>query len=238
MAVLTNWLIDRSRPLTSADIDDLDRQLVPLARGRGSRQAPLRLAVSLHDVTIHDVKKWFGGADIRVDALVITGYGDAQDPRSFYMPKTDTFPGVHDGEKLPLGPGGLLMFHGAAAHFVDVRIMVSRDRKDTADLASLLAGSAGSGQTTKSLSGLLGLAVAAPQVAAVTTAIEAAANLGETAFKLLQAATGGTIGLYRNCHLRYRDGFGIGRHPKEGQDRVQDFSFWYEINREGSVARA
>ena len=232
----TEWLIDRSRPLTETDIDDLDRELAGAGfRSRGRRGRPVSLAVSLHDVIIYDNKRWFGSeADIRLDALVITGYGDPTKPNGFYMPKTSTFSRVSDGDTLPIGPGGLLIFHGPGSHFLDVSIMVSRDRKDTKDLADLIAGTMDSAQTGKSLSALLSLAVAAPQVAAVTAAIEAAARLGDAAFRLLQAATGDTIGLYRNCHLEYRDGFGIGRHP----DRVKDLSFWYEIDREEPPANA
>ena len=146
---------------------------------------------------------------------------------------------MRDGDRLPFGPGGMLMFHGPASHFLDVRILVSRDRKDTLDLAQLLSGAAGSAQTGKSLSTLLGLAITAPQVAAVTAAVEAAATLGDLAFRLLQAATGATIGLYRSCHLEYRDGFGVGRHPGPGQGafRVKDLSFRYEIGREGPGPR-
>ena len=57
---------------------------------RGGQELPT-LAVSLHDIVIHNNKKWFGEADIRLDALVITGYGTQDDPRSFYMPKTASF---------------------------------------------------------------------------------------------------------------------------------------------------
>lgn len=244
MAYSTHWLIDRTRPLTEADIDELDRNLAPTFRARGTRRGPWPLAVSLHDVAIHDVKKWFGGADIRVDALVITGVSDPDHAQSFYTPTTTTFHGVHDGERLPIGSGGLLMFHGPASHFLAVSITVSRDRKDTADLAKLLTDTADSAETAGSLSGLLGLAVAAPQVAAVKVAIDAAAKLGDAAFRLLQAATGATIGLYRDTHLRYRDAFGLngfglngfrlGRHPNANGEpyRAQDFSFRYEIVRE------
>jgi hypothetical protein len=236
----TEWLIDRTRPLAETDIDDIDRELAGAGfRSRGGRRRSVPFAVTLHDMTIFDNKRWFGGeANIRLDALVVTGYGDPSKPNSFYMPKTTTFSRVGDGDTLPIGPGGLLMFHGPGSHFLDVSILVSRDRKDTKDLADLIAGTMGSAETAKSFSALLGLAVAAPQVAVVTGAIEAASKLADTAFRVLQAATGNTIGLYHNCHLEYRDGFGIGRHPGPGTYRVKDMSFWYEIGREGPSSDA
>ena len=75
----------------------------------------------------------------------------------------------------------------------------------------------------------------APQVAAVTAAIGAAGVLGDFAYRLLRAATGNTIGLYRNSHLQYRDGFGVGPHPNQGTFRVNDLSFRYEIARESAA---
>jgi hypothetical protein len=234
----TEWLVDRFRPLTDQDVDEIDRELASGgAHSRKQRGSPRDLAVTLHDVTVHDTRKWFGEANIRLDAFVITGFGNPKDPSTFYAPKSESFPRIRDGEKLPFGPGGWLMFHGPASHFLDVRIMVSRDRKDSQELSQLLSSAAGSAQTGRSLSTLLGLAVAAPQAAAVGAAVGAAATLGDIAFRLVQAATGATIGLYRDCHLEYRDGFGIGRHPGERAFRVKDLSFWYEISRAGPAAR-
>jgi hypothetical protein len=231
------WLIDETRPLTDAQIDQLDRELAdsqPGSRGGGDADNPT-LAVSLRDVVVHDTRKWFGEADIRLDALVVTGYGKDSDPGSFYMPKTASFARIRSGDALQLGPGGLLVFHGRAAHFVDLFVLVSRDQKDSADLATLLKSSLQSDEMRGAVGGLLGLAIAAPQVAAVTAAIGAAGVLGDFAYRLLRAATGNTIGLYRNSHLQYRDGFGIGSHPSQGSFRVNDLSFRYEIARESAA---
>lgn len=230
----SGWLIDESRPLTSVHLEELDRELAdagPVARG--GQNLPT-LAVSLHDVVIHDTRKWFGEANIRIDALVVTGYGTSDDPSSFYRPKTASFSRVRDGDRLPIGDGGWLVFHGAVAHFLDFFIMVSRDRGDTQDLSSLLSTRLGSEETKAAFGSMLGLAVAAPQVAAVTAAITAAGVLGDLAFRVLHAATGATIGVYRNSHLQGRDGFGIGPHPGPGREnyRVKDLSFRYEISAE------
>jgi hypothetical protein len=139
----SGWLIDETRPLTDAQIDQLDRELAdgqPGSRGAGDADNPT-LAVSVHDVVVHDTRKWFGEADIRLDALVVTGYAKDSDPGSFYMPKTANFARIRNDDALQLGPGGLLVFHGRAAHFLDLFVLVSRDQKDSADLATLLKSS-------------------------------------------------------------------------------------------------
>jgi hypothetical protein len=222
--------------LPGGAVDQLDRGLAdsgPGSRGGGGGDAPT-LAVSIHDVVIHDNRKWFGEADVRLDALVITGHGQEGAPESFYMPKTAAFARVKDADRLQLGPGGLLAFHGRASHFLDILIMVSRDREDSDDLATILKGSLSSQDVTGAIGTMLGLVVAAPQVAVVTAAIAAAGVLGDVAYRLLRRATGSTIGLYRNSHLQFRDGFGIGDHPGPAPHtfRVNDLSFRYQISLE------
>lgn len=236
MAATDGWLIDERTPMTAAQVDHLDRELADAgvgARGAGGGDLPT-LAVSLHDVVIHDNRKWFGEADVRLDALVITGYGEKDSSGSFYMPKTATFARVRDSDKLQIGPGGLLAFYGPAAHFLDILVMVSRDRKDSDDLATILSTGLQSPEITGAVGTLLGLAVVAPQVAVVTGAIAAAGAVGDFAYRLLRQATGGTIGLYRNSHLEVRDGFGVGSHPgpPPATFRHNDLSFRYDISLE------
>ena len=232
------WLIDKSRPLNAMELEQLDRDLADFgAASRGGTTSPT-LAMSLHDVTIHNNRSWFSGADIRLDAIVVTGYGKPDDPSSYYMPKTIRFSRVKDGATLDIGGGGLLVFFGQAAHFLTLAITVSRDRKDIDDLAVLLTEKLRSKETRDAISPMLGLAMAAPTVAIITAALDAASTLGEIAYRALQVATGGdTIGIFRNSHLRVRDGFGLGLQPGPGRQpyRVQDFSFRYEISEEEPV---
>jgi hypothetical protein len=236
MAADTGWLFDGTRPLTPSQLDQIDRGLADddLESRGGGRGRPT-LAVSVHDVIVHNNRKWFGEADVRLDALVVTGYGSSGDSSSFYLAKTAPFARIRDSDALQIGAGGLLLFHGVASHFVDLFLMVSRDRQDSADLSTLLRSNLQSEDVKAALAGLVGLAVAAPQVAAVVGAISAAGILGDFAYRLLRAATGNTIGLYRNSYLEYRDGFGIGVHPGPGREtfRVNDLSFRYEISQEG-----
>lgn len=224
---MATWLLDESRPLDGAAQATIASSLKFANRTvRGNRSAQ-PLAVRINDVVVHDTKKWFGGADIRIDAIAVTGAGT--DPASFYQPTTFRFPGVRDGDRLPIESPGLIFFYGQPAHFLDIFIVVSRDRKDTKDLATLIDENVHTPEWTAAAGTLLGLAVAAPQVAVVTGAIAAAATLGNFASDILQQVTGATVGLYRASWLQSRDRFGLGRHPETGSFRQKDLEFWFEI---------
>ena len=224
------WLLDETRPVDDAVRREMEREL-PTDRSvalRGAQEVPF-LAMRVHDVVIHDNKKWFGEADIRFDVLIVHGHGKADKPESFYMPGTFRFGRVKDGDRLPIDNSGLLVFYGKPLHFLDIFIMVSRDRKDSDDLAALLSEQLQSDELKAAMGTLLGLAIAAPQVAVVTASIGAAAAIGNVAYQVLQKATSNTIGLYRASWLQYRDGFGIGWHPETEAYQVKDLSFRYEI---------
>jgi hypothetical protein len=230
------WLIDEKRPLSERGEKQLERELSSMGSGtRGDTWAP-RLAICMHDIIVLDNRKWFGGADIRVDALVVTGNGKAGGSDGYYVPKTACFPMVADGDCLPIGEGGLLIFHGQAEHFVDLSILVSRDRKDSDSLAGLLKKVLSSSATAGAISSLTMLAGGPPEVNVdmVKSAMDGATALGELAYQVLRQATGDTIGLYRNTHLRTRDGFGIGAHPGPGKAtyKVNDLTFRYQIDEE------
>ncbi|MBI3972120.1 MAG: hypothetical protein HY332_12585 [Chloroflexi bacterium] len=224
------WMIEELAPLDAVAIEELTRELPSGRPGtfRGAEEAP-SLALRIKELVVHDTKKWFGAADIRLDALIVHGHGKPDQPASFYMPQTFRFPGISDGDRLPIDETGLLIFYGKPLHFVDIFITVSRDRQNSDNLATLLQRELQSAEMQGALGTLLGLAVAAPQVATVTAAIGAAALVGEFAYRVLSKATGSTVGLYRGSFLQYRDGFGIGLHPEDGPRRIMDFSFQYEI---------
>lgn len=88
------WLLDESRTLTAAEALEATQQ--ELGFDRATEPA---INVALFDVTIHDTKKWFGRAQVRIDALVITP-APAED--QLYQANTFTFPGVRDGQALPI----------------------------------------------------------------------------------------------------------------------------------------
>lgn len=234
------WLIDEATPPDAESFEQMQGEFSFSQRGRSresvSQPEAVNLAVRLQDIMIWDTKKWFGDAQMRLDALVVHGHateGESGSPVSIYMPQTFRFPGIKSKDRLPTGENGLLIFYGKALYFLDIFITVSRDRKDSDDLATLLNQHLQSTDMQGAMGALLGLAtVAAPQVTAVTTAVSAASVLGNFAYQVLSQVTGDSIGLYRTSWLQYRDGFGIGRHPQEGSHHVRDLSFWYEIIQE------
>lgn len=227
----TEWLIDERREFTPAEEAELQKILSGPEGTRAARTPALLLAVRLRDLVVHDTKKWFGSAEIRVDAVVAHGGGNGAEASSYYMPSTYRFPGVRDGDPLLARDASLLIFHGKARHFIDITVLVSRNTKDSDDLADLLSRSLQGPELGKAAGTLLALTPLAPQAAAVTAAAGAAAVLGNFAYKALRNVTGNTIGLYRNAFLQLRDDFGLepGRHPPDDSYRVQDFSFWYEV---------
>ena len=221
------WLIDEAKPIDTATERSLSQAIAKsvAARSRGSAS----LAVRLYDVVIYETKKWFGDASIRLDTLVVHGPNPNADRESFYVPGTHRFGRVRDGDRLPIGDSGLLIFYGQPRHFLDISITVSRDRKDTKDLATLVNDRLQSSEFSVAAGTILGLTAVAPQGAAVIAAVQAAATLGGLSAEVLQQATTNTIGLYHSSYLQYRDAFGLGRHPEQEEFRSKDFSFHYEI---------
>jgi hypothetical protein len=224
------WLMEETTQIDEHEAESLDRRL---RRGgdlvKMLSAAPL--AITLHDIVIHDTKKWFGGADIRLDALVVNGHGTIDEPGSFYSPQTFRFPGVRDEEHFPIGESGLLAFLGRPSYFLDLFITASRDKKDSEDLSKALREELSTSELRSAIGTLAGL-VAAPHAAAITAALGAASMLGEFAYRLLSRLTGNTIGLLHTSWLEHKSSFGIGRHPEEGSYRLRDLSLWYEISRE------
>ncbi|MEO1429881.1 MAG: hypothetical protein AAFV71_12605 [Cyanobacteria bacterium J06633_8] len=230
------WLIDETAFPESSYLKEIEEEFNQ-GNTRSSRESttqpqPVNLAVRLQDIMIWDTKKWFGDAQMRLDALVVHGKANDSDSSSFYMPQTFRFPGIKDNDRLPTGENGLLIFYGEAVHFLDIFITVSRDRKDSDDLATMLNQEMQSPEIQNAVSTMLGFTAIATQATTFATALGAASTLGNFAYKALSKATGDTIGIYRTSWLQYRDKFGIGRHPQNGSHKVRDISFWYEIIQE------
>jgi hypothetical protein len=226
------WLLDKVKPPTPAALFDLEGALLAVPGGNkraGLAQNVPSLAVRIPKMIIHDNKKWFGEADIRLDALIVHGHAEADDPKRFYLSRTCSFKRVADNDCLPIGKPGLLIFHGKPLYFLDIFLTVSRDVQDTEDLSTLLLKNLKSPEIHGAIATLLGLAVAAPQAAVITAALGAAVVLGDFARQILERVTGKTIGLYRNSYLQFPDGFGVGTHPEDGVHKVKDLSFSYEI---------
>lgn len=229
---MTDWLIEEpadARAVARSVVFEGARQ----ERGKAARAPAQTVALRLHDVLIHNNKKWFdifGGADVRLDAVVVQGNVIDADPAAAYVPTTMRFSGIGDGDRLPSDDYGMLLYYGYPRHFLDISIIVSRDGRDTDDLSTRLAKEMNSGAMKGAMATLLGLAVAAPSAAVVTGAIAAAATIGDLARQIIRSMSGSTIGMYRGSRLAYPDKFGEGRNPPDGSSyRKGDFSFWYEV---------
>ena len=157
------WLIDES--LRPNDIEqEAEFEIKSSTRGgRESLEEQPKLAVKIQDLMIWDTKKWFGGADIRLDALVVHGNAVEGNPQSIYSPNTFRFPDIKDKEPAFKGENGVLVFFGQPQYFLDIFILVSRDRQDSQDLASLLSERFNSSEIKDSTVGVESTSVLVPK---------------------------------------------------------------------------
>lgn len=219
------WAVDHVQGTPTADllVEEVRRGAV---RRRGTSPT---LAVRLLDMVVHDNRKVFGEAPVRVDALVVHGTARGQSLADFYSPGTFRFDRVADGDRLPIGQNGLLVFLGRARFFLDLFIAVSRDREDSETLETLVGAIAESENAVTAQAQLLAMTTGVPDPKLLAAALKAALLIGDAAVTRLRKATSGTIGLYRNSWLAGRDGWGVGRHPPEGLFRAKGLSFGFEI---------
>ena len=224
---LTFLLHPREGRMTSPEflIDD-----APGSRGaarapeawRPPQPTPSRtIAIRLSELAIEDTHAWFA-TDVRVDALICTRPGEDEPG---YRPQTMRFSRVRSGDQAPIH--NALLYHGPARDFVDICLWVSRDVSGSLALTELIAKRATSPEVKDALGALLVAAgvAAAPWV----TAVGASAVLARVAYEAIVAASGTSIGLYRTSFLASED-YGIGRYPRLGRYRAQDFSFALQID--------
>lgn len=204
-------------------IDERPQPSAAYRRPRGPKP-PSAVAVQLGEIVVHSNRAVFS-TDVRVDALVITG-GKSAD--GVYRADTAKFQRIKDGDRLPLD--NLLVYHGPVSGFVDLAVWMSRDDDRSLSLADMLKEQLGTAEFKEAALVLAGMAVAAPTAGAIVAGLGAATSVTNIAYKLLSAAVGKSIGLYRTSLLA-NEGFGVGRHPMNGTMRAQDFSFWYQVSK-------
>ena len=171
---MTDWLIDDS--VDSARIAPALAAAQVATRGTGDAEGSnAALVVRLHDLIVHNNRKWItflGGADVRVDLVVVQGNVLEHDPTTCYTPTTLRFESVGDGDSLPVDEQGILAYYGWPKHFLDISVIVSRDTAHSDDLSALLSRSAANPEVKTALSALIGVAVAVPPAAAVAAALD------------------------------------------------------------------
>jgi hypothetical protein len=195
---------------------------------RGGKERPRAYAVRLNELIIHNNRAWWGEGNIRLDSLIVHG-NSSRSNNDFYHPNTFSFPRVRDGEALPIGDPGLLLYFGRPLYFLDLFLLVSRDRTGIDNLAALLSKTLSSKGAAVVLEPFLGLAGAAITADAIALGLQAAADLGNLAYQAVRTVTDATIGLYRTSFLQLADNFGIGTHPKSGYLKAKDLSFKFEV---------
>ncbi len=222
-----DWILDETLP---SDQDVIENAIMrsKAFRNKKDNAKNLALGVRINDLIIHDTKKWFGSANIRVDTLVLHGSSNDEATNLFH-PKTFHFNGIKDNERLPIEHPGQLIYYGFPSHFLDISILISRDTKDSDDLATLISNASKTDEWTTARDVITTAFQVSPQAALIVGAAESAIMLSNLVYKLVKSVSGNTIGLYRTSWLQYRDRFGIGRHPEKDSRRQKDFSFWYEI---------
>ena len=198
---------------------------VPKVPPRQETPKKVNIAIFLKPLIVLDTQKWFGEANLRLDALVVQG-GEAKD--TLYHPQTHRFFRVRDGDDISTGQNGLMIYYGKPSHFLHISLILSRDRKDSENLAKLILNESKSKEITSALSTLT-FTVPNPQIAALQAGVTAAIKLGEFAFKLINQTCPKCIGLYRASWLEHLDNFGIGSQPGGSTIKVQDFEFSYKI---------
>jgi hypothetical protein len=228
---MADWLVDDAAPLA---VDDARREIERgilsagasrnFAGGGRPKADAAPLALRLTDLVVHDNRKWWGEAEIRIDAIVIHGNSASG---TIYKAQTIRFQRVADGDRIV--SEAVLLFYGRPRYFVDFGLCVSRNTKDTDDLANLLGSELQSSKMKSAMESVMTLGPALPEAAALAAAVAGAAQIGALAYKVLRAATGATVGVYRASWLEHRDKFGIGKHLPDASYRVKDISFQYEI---------
>jgi len=195
-------------------------------RRGGAPELRHNLAVFITPLIVRETGKWFGDAELRLDALVVHGGGD---DTTLYHPQTFRFPRVADGDDLAGDERGLLIYLGRPAHFLTFSLMLARDRKDSDDLSQLLQASARSSEFESATAALAGAALPSAEAAALQTGLRAALALGDLAYKLIREVSPRCLGLFRASWLAEKDRFGVGRHPRSGAHEVKDFRMGYRI---------
>lgn len=182
------------------------------------------LAIFVQPLKVLDTHKWFGDAELRLDALVVHGGTD-----DVYRPQTLRFPRVKNGDNLTGSERGLLIYLGKPKHFISISIMLARDTKDSDDLAQLIHTSVATDEVNSATSALAALALPGAPTATVQAGLSAAIALGDVAYKVVRNVSPTCLGLYRANWLAQKDRFGVGRHPRTGTHRVADFEIGCQV---------
>lgn len=187
----------------------------------------LGLTVSFEQVKILDAQAGgfdWGRGEVYIATSILDGSGAQPDF------KTQLFEGIHDGDSLPLGDGGILV--GLLKNprwFVDLHMVIMESDSDIRALGQAI-------DTARKQSGLADLVSAAAALAAfdptMITKVVTAVDAFLVVLGGILAANGDDhIATVHDFYLKHQ-AFGAGRHPKDGLLRFQDAEVAYKIDLE------
>jgi len=166
----------------------------------------------------------WGRGEVYVIAALLDGSGRG------VQYQTRSFEGIHDGDFLPLGEGGLLV--GAIEKprwFIDLHMVIAESDQDIRNIGKAI-------ESARKQSGLDKVAKAVGAIAKFDpTAISRVVGAADLFLALLQAILSSNgddhIATVHDFYLKHQ-GFGAGRHPKAANKltRFQDADVAYQID--------
>lgn len=208
------------------EIDERPDPSFRLITPRALTPVPEQVTVRLSDLVVRSNRALLR-AKVRVDTLVVTAAPDgasAVQSRTFFVDR------VKDGDRLPLDD--VVLFDGPVHRFLDVAVWVAKADQHEVELSDLLHTELHDEAVAGALTTLAGLAVAAPTAAVIVGAAAAVATVVRTAARLISAAAGTSIGVYRTSllpHERFGAGAPARRHPEQGLRTAQDVALAFEV---------
>lgn len=202
---MATWLRAQEQPFDSG--------LLIQAASRSTR-SKTAYAVLLRSVRVVDNHKLFGPADLIVYAVVVDGFPDMESGEPFWSQQLP-FANVDDGASLDGidSEAGLVIYSGKPADFLNLYLLVVRDKQTTRDLAQVL----GDNLAAEGVGTLAGAAVSTfaglPPGVTVPMARELVTKAVEKTLDYFVKQKNPVIGVYYASLLAQKD-FGLGMHPK------------------------
>ena len=202
-------------------------QALASAKRAATKAKDVGLTVSFKKVRILDAKA--GGLDWgRGEVFVFTSLLDGSGRTIQHQ--TRFFEGIHDGDYLPLGSGGMLV--GAIENprwFVDLHMVIGESDQDIRNIGKAVAKARKQSGISKAAKTIGALAKFDPT--AVTKMVGAADLFLATLQAILTSNGDDHIATVHDFYLMHQ-GFGAGRHPKNPKklQRFQDAQVSYQID--------
>lgn len=185
----------------------------------------LGLTVSFKEIVLHEVSA--GGLDWgRGEVYVVTSILDGSGKQPEF--KTQLFEGIHDGDRLPLGGGGMLV--GMLKNprwFIDVHMVIMESDSDIRRIGKAI-------ETARNEAGLRDIVEKVGQLAAfdptaITTITFAVDKFLLALSSILSQNGDDHLATVHDFYLKHQ-AFGSGRHPASGLARFQEADVAYQMD--------